>query len=414
MTGFGRETHPGTAIHPRRFPCARLWYNKGTLLPFEVMNIEDIRSETDIIDNEIAELFERRLKLIESVAQIKKETQSAVLKPTREREIISRLTNERNGMTADYLKLLFTTIFDISRSHQIVLTSRNSKTAESIAQALTATPQLFPKEASVACQGTEGANSTYACEKLFSRPSIHYFNNFDSVFNAVNKGDCRYGILPIENSLHGSVTSIYDLMKKYHFYIVRSTKLKINHALLVKPGVQFSDVKVVYSHEQALAQCSLFLKDRNYEIQVNENTALAAQFVAESSRSDIAAIATANCAELYGLTILDNDIQNHKNNYTRFICISKRLEIYPGARRISLVMTLPHRPGSLYHLMTKFSTLGINLTKLESRPIPDRDFEFMFYFDLDISVYDDAVSKLFSLLENGTDHFVFLGCYAEQ
>jgi len=378
------------------------------------MNLEEIRTETDKIDDEIAALFKRRLMLVESVAQVKKETNASVLKPTREREIISRLTSKHDGMTADFLKLLFTTIFDISRSHQIVLTNRSSKTAESITQALATTPQLFPKEAQVACQGTEGANSTFACEKLFNRPTILYFNSFDSVFNAVDKGLCRYGILPVENSLHGSVTNIYDLMKQNQFYIVRSVKLKINHALLAKPGVKLSGVKAVYSHEQALAQCSLFLKDRNYEIQVHENTALAAQFVAESPRDDIAAIASTNCAELYGLDILDDDIQNNANNYTRFVCISKQLEIYPGARKISLVMTIPHRPGSLYHLMTKFSTLGINLTKLESRPIPDRDFEFMFYFDLDISVYDDAVSKLFSLLENGTDHFVFLGCYAEQ
>ena len=378
------------------------------------MNLEEIRSQTDKIDDEIAALFKQRLKLVESVAQVKKDTNASVLKPTREREIISRLTADHDGMTADYLKLLFTTIFDISRSHQIVLTNRSSKTAESIAYALANTPQLFPKEAHVACQGTEGANSTFACEKLFSRPTILYFNSFDHVFHAVDKGLCDYGILPVENSLHGSVTNIYDLMKKNQFYIVRSLKLKINHALLAKPGVQLTDVKAVYSHEQALAQCSLFLKDRNYEIQVHENTALAAQFVAESPRDDIAAIASTNCAELYGLDILDDDIQNNANNYTRFVCISKKLEIYPGARKISLVMTIPHKPGSLYNLMTKFSTLGINLSKLESRPIADRDFEFMFYFDLDLSVYDNAVSKLFSLLENGMDHFVFLGCYAEQ
>ena len=375
--------------------------------------LEEIRTETDKIDDEIAKLFERRLQLVESVAKVKIETHSPILKPTREREIISRLTKRHSEMSADYLKLLFTTIFDVSRSHQIVLTNRSSKTAEAIDQALLTTPQLFPKDAQVACQGTEGANSTFACEKLFSRPTILYFNSFDSVFNAVDKGLCRYGILPVENSLHGSVTNIYDLMKKYHFYIVNSVKLKINHALLAKPGVKVSDIKVVYSHEQALAQCSQFLQDKKYEIQVHENTALAAKFVSESPRDDIAAIASLNCAELYGLEILDDHIQNNENNYTRFICISKNLEIYPGARRISLVMTIPHKPGSLYHLMTKFSTLGINLTKLESRPIPDRDFEFMFYFDLDISVYDDAVCKLFSLLENGTDHFVFLGCYGE-
>jgi len=377
------------------------------------MNLEEIRCETDKIDDEIAVLFERRLKLVESVAQVKMDTNASILKPTREREIISRLTHKHDGMTADYLKLLFTTIFDISRSHQIVLTNRSSKTAEAIAQALATTPQLFPKSAEVACQGTEGANSTFACEKLFTRPTILYFNNFDTIFSAVDKGLCRYGILPVENSLHGSVTDVYDLMKKNQFYIVRSVKLKITHALLAKPGVRLSNVKAVYSHEQALAQCSRFLKDRNYEIQVHENTALAAKFVAESPRDDIAAIASMNCSELYGLDILDDNIQNSANNYTRFICISKKLEIFPGAKKISLVVTVPHRPGSLYHLMTKFSTLGLNLTKLESRPIPDRDFEFMFYFDLDVSVYDDVVAKLFSLLENGTDHFVFLGCYAE-
>ena len=378
------------------------------------MNLEEIRNETDKIDDEIASLFERRLQLVESVAKVKQETNAPILKPTREREIISRLTQRHGELSADYLKLLFTTIFDVSRSHQIVLTNRSSKTAEAITQAIETTPQLFPKDAQVACQGTEGANSTFACEKMFSRPTILYFNNFDNVFNAVAKGLCRYGILPVENSLHGSVTNIYDLMKKYHFYIVNSIKLKINHALLSKPGVKISDIKVVYSHEQALAQCSQFLQDKKYEIQVYENTALAAKFVSDSPRDDIAAIASLNCSELYGLNILDDNIQNNENNYTRFICISKNLEIYPGARKISLVVTVPHRPGSLYHLMTKFSTLGINLTKLESRPIPERDFEFMFYFDLDVSVYDDVVAKLFSLLENGTDHFEFLGCYAEM
>ncbi len=377
------------------------------------MDLEGIRSETDKIDDEIAQLFERRLKLVESVAKVKAKTNASILKPMREREIIGRLTKAHAGVSADAINLLFSTIFDISRSHQIVLTNRSSKTAEDIAQALETTPQLFPQSAEVACQGTEGANSTFACEKLFRRPNILYFNSFDGVFGAVDQGLCRYGILPVENSLHGSVTNIYDLMRKYHFYIVHSVKLKINHALLVKPGVKSANVKVVYSHEQALAQCSQFLKDKKYEIQVYENTALAAKFVAESPRDDIAAIASTNCAELYGLDILDDNIQNHGNNYTRFICISKKLEIYPGARRISLVMKIPHRPGSLYHLMTKFSTLGINLTKLESRPIPDRDFEFMFYFDLDLSVYDDTVKKLFSLLENGTDQFEFLGCYAE-
>ena len=155
------------------------------------MNLEEIRTETDKIDDEIASLFERRLRLVESVAKVKQKTNAPILKPTREREIISRLTQRHGEMSADYLKLLFTTIFDVSRSHQIVLTNRSSKTTEAIDHALQTTPQLFPKDAQVACQGTEGANSTFACEKMFSRPTILYFNSFDNVFNAVDKGLCR-------------------------------------------------------------------------------------------------------------------------------------------------------------------------------------------------------------------------------
>ena len=156
------------------------------------------------------------------------------------------------------------------------------------------------------------------------------------------------------------------------------------------------------------------MKNLNIAIEPCENTATAAKMIKESEQNDMAAISSIQCAELYNLDILREDIQNSDNNYTRFICISKRLEIYPGARRISLMMTLPHRPGSLYHMISKFAALGINLTKLESRPMPDKDFEFMFYFDLDVSVYDEAVFNLFSQLEGGNEKFMFLGCYNEQ
>jgi chorismate mutase/prephenate dehydratase len=336
------------------------------------------------------------------------------LNTAREREIISRLTKDQDDTMAGYIKMLYTMLFDLSRSRQAKLLHAQSPVAGEIAAALKNTPQLFPKNAVVACQGIEGANSTAACEKLFERPSITYFNTFDGVFAAVAKNLCQYGILPIENSLHGSVTGIYDLMKKNHFYIVQSVKLKINHVLLARPGVDLKNVTRIYSHEQALGQCSEFLKNLKIEIIPCENTAAAAKMLLENGMENAAAISSIQCAELYGLEILSEAIQNSDNNYTRFICISKKLEIYPGARKISLMMTLPHRPGSLYQLMAKFAALGINLTKLESRPMPDKDFEFMFYFDLDVSVYDEAVFDLFSQLEGGNEKFVFLGCYLEQ
>jgi chorismate mutase/prephenate dehydratase len=354
------------------------------------------------------------MSLAEDIVRIKKENNLPILNTARERDIVNRLTKDQKDAMAGYIKILFTTLFDLSRSHQAKLLHAPSPVAGEIAAALENTPQLFPKNAVVACQGTEGANSMTACEKLFERPSITYFNTFDGVFAAVNKNLCQYGILPIENSLHGSVTGIYDLMKKYRFYIVHSVKLKINHVLLAKPGVELKNVKKIYSHEQALGQCSEFLKNSKAEIIPCENTATAAKMLLEDGMENAAAISSIQCAELYNLSVLDEDIQNSDNNYTRFICISKKLEIYPGARKISLMMTIPHKPGSLYHLMARFAALGINLTKLESRPLPDKDFEFMFYFDLDVSVYDEAVFNLFSQLEGGNEKFVFLGCYLEQ
>ena len=225
---------------------------------------------------------------------------------------------------------------------------------------------------------------------------------------------CRYGILPIENSSASSVSQVYDLMKKFRFSIVRSVKLRINHTLLVKKGTRLEDIREIYSHEQGLAQCNEFLREHP-EIKANvyENTAVAAKMVADSDRTDIAAISSRECAELYGLQILSDHIQNSDNNYTRFICISRAPEIYPGADKMSLMFTLPHRPGSLYSVITKFATLGLNLTKIESRPIPGKDFEFMFYFDASVSAHSDALLKLLAELEGTLEQFSFLGCYAE-
>lgn len=377
------------------------------------MELNTIRDELNVIDDELTALFEKRFELSSQAAQTKATQGLPILNTAREREIISRVTKNQDDVLAGYTKILFETIFDLSRTHQTVLMNKTSRVNTAIREALQNTPQLFPKSAVVACQGTEGANSTLACDKLFDRPSIMYFNSFDGVFGAVEKGLCAYGVLPIENSLHGSVTGVYDLMKKYNFYIVRGIKLKVNHALLAKRGVKQSDIKVIYSHEQAIAQCSEFLKGLNVQVDPCENTATAAKMVAESARDDVASLSTVNCAELYNLDVINDKVQNSDNNYTKFICISKKLEIYPGARRISLMMTVPHRPGALYHLMTKFSAIGINLTKLESRPLPDKDFEFTFYFDLDVSVYDEAVFNLFAQLESGTETFEFLGCYSE-
>ncbi|MDD3588304.1 MAG: prephenate dehydratase domain-containing protein [Thermoguttaceae bacterium] len=378
------------------------------------MGIDEIRTKISDLDEQIVNLVVDRMKMASEVAQYKKENGVPVLNRTREREILTRVTNQAGPDFEEYAKILFSILFDLSKSYQIRVLTEEGPLSGQIALAIESTPKTFPTKATVACQGTDGAYSQLACDKLFSLPEIMYCRHFEGVFQAVESGLCRYGILPIENSMYGSVRAVYDLMKDYRFHIARSVRMCVSHTLLAKPGVDFSQIREIYSHEQALGQCSEFFRThKEIKASVCENTAIAAQLVSQSDRNDVAALSSKHCAELYGLNILSDTVQNSDNNYTRFICIAKELEIYPGANRISIMMSLPHRPGSLYSMIARFAALGLNLTKLESRPIPGKDFEFMFYFDMDASVCSTDVLRLLSHFENGTDQFVFLGCYSE-
>lgn len=378
------------------------------------MNIENLRAQIDKIDDELTRIFNTRMEISQLISQYKRDNKLMVLDKSREREILTRVTAEADPELEVYIKTLFFTLFSLSRSYQNALMAKESPLADEIKKALDETPKLFPTKAVVACQGVEGAYSQIAADKLFSLPNIMYFNTFEGVFRAVETGLSRYGILPIENSSHGSVTQVYDLMKQHNFHIVKGLKLKIDHSLLAKTGCKLADIKEIFSHEQAIAQCSKFLDSlKGVKVTVVENTAVAARMVAESRRTDVAALSSHNCAELYGLVALGVDVQNNTNNYTRFICISKKLEIYPGADKISLMLSLSHRPGSLYEMISKFSVLGLNLTKLESRPVPDKDFEFMFYFDIEASVVSEPVINLICEIAAGTEQFDFLGNYSE-
>lgn len=378
------------------------------------LNLDILRNQIDDIDTQITELFKKRMETALDIAKYKQEHGIAVLNDKREKEVLHKVSEQIGEPLDGYARMLFNTLFDASRSYQNNFLARKSDLSERISAALEATPALFPKKAVVACQGVAGSHSQAACEKLFEVPSIMYFNSFEGVFNAVEKGLCQYGILPIENSSYGSVGSVYDLMQNYNFHIAKSIRLRVNHNLMAKPGTKLSDVREIFSHEQAIGQCGEFLKTlKDVKITVCENTAIAAKLVADSDRTDIAAISSMECLNLYGLELLKKHIQVTDNNYTRFICISKNMEIYPGSNKISLILSLPHTPRSLYHAIAKFAALGVNLTKLESRPIPGSDFEFMFYFDLEASVYSPELINLLSELENQPETFVFLGCYTE-
>lgn len=283
-----------------------------------------------------------------------------------------------------------------------------------IDRALKNRPSTFPEKAVVACQGISGAYSEIAAEKLFQEAEIVYHKSFEDVFAAVESGKCRYGVLPIENSTAGSVLKVYELMVKHQFSIVRALRLKIDHNLLVKKGVKIADIREVFSHEQAIGQCGAFLQSLGeVKITACANTALAAKMVATSERRDIAAISSSVCAENYNLDIIKRSIQDQENNYTRFICISKELEIYPEADKMSVMLILKHKPGALYQVLAKFAELDINLTKIESRPIAEREFEFRFFLDLDTPIYSEKTAQLLNDLQKQNEVCSFLGLYTE-
>ena len=379
------------------------------------LDLNELRQQINECDEQMVELFKKRMTVAASVAEYKKQNGLPVLDAERERALLTRISDMAGEEFDVYARTLYHTMLDVSRAYQYTKLNQNSEVYESIKHSLDMTDKVFPSRAKVACQGVEGAYSQIAAEKLFELPAITYCPSFDGVFEAIESGACRYGVLPIENSTAGSVKKVYELMLRHQFHIVRSTRLKIDHNLLCKKGAKLENIKEIISHEQAINQCGAFLRSLgDVKITVAPNTAVAAKTVAQSGRDDISALSSRFCAELYGLENIAPAVQDMGNNYTRFICISKEPEIYPGADKLSLMMVTPNKPGALYHVLSCFNALGINMTKLESCPIPERDFESMFYFDFTVSVYSDNLERLLCELEARGERYKLLGAYSEM
>ena len=378
------------------------------------MDLKELRGQIDEIDDQLVELFAKRMDVAAAIGDYKKENNLPVFVPQREREKLKDVAEKAGPEMANYTRVLYSMLFELSRSYQSKRNEVLSPLYQQIHNAIESTPKLFPTAPMVACQGVEGAYAQIACEKIFQNPFIMYFKNFEGVFTAIEQGLCQYGILPIENSTAGSVKKVYDLMIHHKFSIVRTFRLKIDHNLLANPGADLTTIKEIYSHEQAINQCSGFLAQLpGVKVIPVENTAVAAEMVASSGRTDVAAISSRSCMELYGLVSLATSIQDEGNNRTRFICISKNLEIYPGSDKTSIMMILNHRPGALYRVLARLYALGINVTTLESRPLPDRVFEFMFYFDLETSIYSEEFVQLICELDELCEEFTYLGSFCE-
>ena len=377
-------------------------------------DLKDLRIRIDEIDTQIINLFNERAGVANEIGAYKREAGLPVLDRTRERQKVASAAAQADTDLKTHAQVLMELLMEASRTRQTTAVAKPNATLDAINEALDNQPELFPTDSFVACQGVEGAYSQIATERIFKHPQISYFSSFEGVFKAVEQGFCDFGMLPVENSYAGSVNQVFDLMMRHNFFIVRSTRLKVNHNLLVKPGTKREEIRIVYSHQQAISQCSNYLATLpNARVHVCENTAVAARTVAESDREDVAALSSLSCAELYNLETLEKSVQDTDGNFTRFATISRELTIYPGANRTSLMLVLGHHPGSLYKVLAKFYALDINIVKLESRPIPGRDFEFMFYFDIDCPVAAPEFKELMATLPNLCEECRYLGSYNE-
>lgn len=377
------------------------------------MELSEIRTKIDAVDDQLLQLFLERMDLAEEVAAYKNEHHLPILNKQREREVLAKVT-EKAGDKERYAYHLYSTLFELARSRQAELINAPTKVATQVEASLAAGGPVFPQTGLVACQGVEGANSQVACDRILPRGNIVYVKTFDAVVSAVESGLCKFGVLPIENSSNGSVRAVYDLLQNRKLSVVRSTRLCIRHELLALPGVKMEDITEIYSHEQAIGQCSKFLNSLNgVHVSPCDNTAMAAKMVAESGSRHAAAISSHPCAALYGLECVSDAIQDSDNNYTRFFCIAKDPVIYAGANRISLIIACDNKPGALYEILSKLAALNINMTKLESCPVSGRNFEFIFFLELEASVQEPGVLSMLQEMERSCASFNFLGSYAE-
>ncbi|MCR4644995.1 MAG: chorismate mutase [Oscillospiraceae bacterium] len=370
------------------------------------MDLDELRQGINACDQIIMEEFAKRMALCKQVAVFKQANGMQIFQTSREKEILDRVRSQAPEGMDGSAALLFETLMDISKYLQY-------RELHKEVRSYVFQPLHITAASSVACQGMAGANSETAALQIFGQDCKPTFlPTFADVFDAVQQGSVEFGIIPVQNSTAGSVVQAYDLMSEYNFYITRTTVVEITNCLAVRPGVKLADVKDVYSHPQALSQCSHFIVKNGLKPHEYSNTATSAQLVMQSEEP-IAAICSESCAALHGMEILADHISDYVPNYTRFFCISKELLLSDDADRISVVLKLPHEEGSLHRLLSKFVIAGLNLLKLESRPIRNGSFEVMFYLDFSGNIHDPAVSALLSDLAENLEYFKFLGNYGE-
>jgi chorismate mutase/prephenate dehydratase len=376
------------------------------------MDIKDLRNRIDCADDALMQAYIERTKLVNDIAEYKKRHNLPILNADREQQVYDRIVAKFGEEYSRDIYSLYSGIINISKLRQA---AQNRTTSIEELVGLSESKNIGSrKERTVAIQGAEGAFSMIAAKEMFTQPQLQYKKSFSEVFEAVSSGQAEFGVVPIENSNAGSVNEVYDLLARYGLYIAKARVQKIEHCLVGIKGAQADSIKNVISHPQALYQCKEYLRKRNITATNRANTALAAEEVSKLQDMSLAAIASEETAALYGLSILEKGVSDERNNNTRFIAITKDNLAVPTANKISLVVTLAHKEGSLAQLLNIIASYRVNLTKLESRPISGSNFEFMFYFDIEGNIKDRVVQDMLFDIYEYCEKVLYLGGYTEQ
>ena len=369
-----------------------------------------IREELDQIDQKIVELYQQRMELAKDVAEYKIANCKMILDKEREQQKLNSLkklaVNEFNekGITE-----LFEQIMSASRKLQYQIVAQRG---EKVRLPFQMVDKLWDDSTRVVFQGAKGAYSQIAMEEFFTKEVDSFsVDTFRQAMCALEEGSADYAVLPIENSTAGIVSEIYDLLVEFENYIVGEQVLKIEHCLLGLPEAEMEDIDVVYSHPQSLMQSAAFLEKQPWQQISLLNNAFAAQKVQEDKKKNQAAIASEKAGQLYGLKVLEKGVNQAENNCTRFIVVAGRKIFRKQADKISLCFEIPHKSGSLYHILSHFIYNDLNMTKIESRPIPERSFEYRFFIDFDGNLEDSAVRNALRGLREETTNLKILGNY---
>ncbi|WOC32569.1 MULTISPECIES: bifunctional chorismate mutase/prephenate dehydratase [Caproicibacterium] len=369
------------------------------------MELSEIRKEIDAIDAQLLPLFIRRMDCAKKVAEVKRRDGTPVFNLEREQEILNRIAAQA-GEYGGAARIVYNTIMSESRALQHTLLGAGSRLRTRIAAA----PEAPRRTAAIACLGGKGSYSHDVVSQLYPQAVPSFFSRFGDIFRCVEQGEADLAVIPVENSSAGSVSEVYGLLMQYCFSIIAAKTLGVHHCLANRTG-KFEDIRCVRSKDIALMQCSQRLAALQVPLSDSSSTSAAAELAARDA--GVAAVCSESAAKAHGLHILERDIQNTDNNATRFVVISKELCIPRTAEKISLCFNVPHTTGSLNAVLSRFAAAGMNLTKIESRPIAGKTFEYDFYLDFTGNVHDPKVLELLCSLEDELPRFHFLGNYCE-